>query len=66
MNSNNIDDISFLINEISEPLLVKSLVSHLNKIFNDNNRQNERINSFVDGLSQSEKEFLIRRLKNGQ
>ncbi len=64
--NNNVDELSFLINEVSEPLLVRSLISHLNKILNIQESQNSRITSFVSSLSSTEKEFLRRRLNNEQ
>ncbi|MEB7918575.1 ATP-binding cassette domain-containing protein [Enterobacter mori] len=64
VDSNNVAELSFLINEVSEPLLVKSLTSHLNKILNFEDAQNLRVISFIDGLSLAEKDFLKRKLQN--
>lgn len=60
----NIDELSFLINEVSEPLIVHSLTSHLNKIMDAEKSDNLRLTSFIDGLTETEKEFLRRELNH--
>ncbi|HDR2318180.1 TPA: AAA family ATPase [Enterobacter asburiae] len=64
VDSNNVEELSFLINEVSEPLLVRSLTSHLNKIMNIEEAKNQRVISFIEDLSFAEKEFLKRKLNN--
>ncbi|WP_166729878.1 AAA family ATPase [Serratia marcescens] len=59
-----IDDLSFLINEVSEPLIVRALVSHFDKITHTKKNDNHRLTTFIGSLSEAERAFLKRELNN--
>jgi hypothetical protein len=60
-----VSGLTFLVNEISEPLIVRTLQAKLNEIRNDGRGEvNSHLDDFINGLSQSDIEALKRKLNH--